>query len=152
MNLKTGMVYGPLFVAFSILGYKMSGDKEKAFSWAEDMLRIYVRNLYEANLKLTPKQENFSEAINNPASQLAIEYIKKRDIEGRVKLAIIFDPGLRHFATEYLQNTNEGIAKPAKGKERNNNMHSFWDASDERLDYMSVFEARREMFPCEKIG
>ena len=146
MNLKTGMVYGPLLVALSIMGYKMLGNKKEAFAWAEEILKVYVRALYEANERLSPKQNDFTQAIDNPASHLATEYVRKRDVEKRNKLTMIFSPSLRNFATEYFQNTNEGVAKPAKGTERNNNMHSFWDASDESLDYMSVFAAYPELY------
>ena len=146
MNLKTGMVYGPLFSALTILGYKIYGDENKALEWASKQLKIYVKGLYEANIELTPKNTDLQKAMQNPASQIATEMVRKRDVEGRVKLAIVFDPGLRHFATEYFQNTNEGIAKPGKGDERNNNMHSFWDASDNTLDYMGVFTARQKLY------
>ena len=147
MDLKTGMVYGPLFAALTIMGSKIfPGDKEKALEWAREQLKVYVINLYNANMELTPKNEDFRKAVDNPASQIATEMVRKREVEGRVKLAMVFDPGLRHFATEFFQNTNEGIAKPGKGIERNNNMHSFWDASDDALDYMGVFTARPELY------
>ena len=146
MNLKTDMVYGPLFTALTILGYKMFNDELGVLNWATLQLKSYVENLYSANENLSPKQKSENAALYNPASQIASEMVRKRDVEGRVKLAMVFDPGLRHFATEYFQNTNEGIAKPAKGAERNNNMHSFWDASNEKLDYVSVFKARPELY------
>ncbi|MCK5534182.1 hypothetical protein KAI68_03625, partial [bacterium] len=155
MNLKTDMVYGPLFTAFLIMGYKKfkkESDKntreEKAVEWAEGMLKVYVENLYKANQDLSPKQEDLNQAVNNAGSQLAIEAIRKRDVEGRVKLGMVFDPGLRDFATEFFQNTNEGICKPAPGKERNNNMHSFCDA---REDYMTTFKGKPELYQATFI-
>ncbi|MCK4532756.1 methyltransferase domain-containing protein, partial [bacterium] len=148
MNLKTDMVFTPLFTAFLIMGCKKYKDKGEAVEWAEEQLRVYVENLYKGNEQLSPKQEDFGKAANNAASQIAIEDIRKRDVEGRVKLGMIFDPGLKHFATEFFQNANEGIAKPAPGKERNNNMHSFWDA---REDYMTTFEGKPELYQLKFI-
>ncbi|GEM_PF-3562980 len=147
MNLKTGMVYGPLFMALAILGSKIfPGDTQKALDWAEEKLRIYVENLFRSNNDLSPKQENEQAAMDNPASQMATETLRKRDVEGRKKLAVVHDHDLKHFAVEYFQNTNEGGAKPAREDERNNNMTSIWDASNKVLDYMGVFTARPELY------
>ncbi len=146
MNLKTGMVCNPLFISLSILGYKLFKNKKKAFVFAREGVKNYANGLFRANKALTPKQENTSKARYNPASILATELLRKRDVEARVKPAFIFDPSLKHFTVEVFQNTNEGIAKPAKGKERNNNMYSFWDTSNKDLDYMSVFKAKPKLY------
>jgi len=146
MNLNTDMVYTPLFTMLAILGRKISDNNEEdALNWATGELKVYVRNLYEANLALSPKES--SEPVENPASQMSIEIVRKRDVEGREKLPMIFDPGLRDFATEHFQNMNEGAAKPAQGEVRNNNMLSFWDASKrDILDYIAVIKANPELY------
>ncbi len=163
MNLKTDMVYGPLFVALTIMGYQLFKDKKQAADWAEEMLKVYVENLYAANQNLSPKQvaadgKPAKAAIENEASELANELLRKRDVEGRKKCPVIHSPSLKHYATEFLQNMNEGA--PSPGKAGNNNIHYLCDfsqskdsmtkAGEEKLpewkDYIEVINARPELY------
>jgi len=146
MNVKTGMVVGPLFTALSILGFKITGDLEEGFQWAENKMKLYVTQLYQANLDLSPKQSLDEPEVYNPSSMLAIEMLLKRDIENRHKPSIIFSPSLRGEIMAFFQSFNQIAVKMAAGGKRNNNMFSFWDASDEKQDYMKTISAAPNLY------
>ena len=153
MNNKTSMVYGPMYTALSILGYQMFQDKEKAFDWAEEMVLSYARASMETTVKMSPKAEDLNQAMNNEASVFASEVVRKKNVEGRIKVPIIATSDLMNQVVETIQHLGEGVNKPAPGKEENNTMFSFYDAGDKKTDYVRDMLASPELYqPIFKVN